>query len=98
MPPHARGRMMNIWWWLSVPTTLVILGFVNLVRPSWRNMLGALLPLTCAFYITLVSSVVWLIAAAPMFIAGSMPRTARQSAMLVSAAALVFVAVEVFRG
>lgn len=50
---------MNIWWWTSVPYSLLFLALVQMFHPSPGYMAHVLFPFTILFWIVLPSSAVW---------------------------------------
>lgn len=78
---NMRQRLITLWWWASVPLTLLAIVILKIFRPTPGYMAHVLWPITVVFYFALLSSVVWTVTSALMLIARSVPRTVSNTVM-----------------
>ena len=59
MPTDTVRAVMNVWWWASVPYSLLFLASVQLFHLSPGYLAHVLFPLTILFWVALFSSTAW---------------------------------------
>lgn len=82
MQANFSQLVMKVWWWIAVPYTLIMIGFLKVLRPSPGYMAHELYPLTNVFWILLPSSVVWTLVSAWAFFRRSTGRSSIDKTML----------------
>jgi hypothetical protein len=89
---------MEIWWWTSVPYSLLFFSWVLVFRPAIGFLAHVVLPLLYLFELALWSSIAWTVVSIARFavVGRSAISTMKTKAMLVLALATCFVSMYYF--
>lgn len=65
---EAKRTLIDLWWWSSIPYTLLFAVLVLVLRPSPGILSHVILPLLDLFELTLWSSISWIVVSFAMII------------------------------